>query len=205
MVHLSNYVLEDTMGNVRIWDTVNEDHILKNETRPLSGRINDLAWDGESKRIIAVGEGKDKFAHAFSVDTLSSVGEVSAHAKVINGVSIRQQRPFRAVTVSDDMTVSFFNGVPFKYVKSSHDHTRFVQAVQYSPNGDHFATAGADSKLFLYDGKTGDKVAELSAAEDSHTGGIFSIAWSPDSTQLLTSSADYTAKIWDVNAQSVVK
>lgn len=34
--------------------------MLKIAVRPLSGKITDLAWDGESKRIIVGGEGKDK-------------------------------------------------------------------------------------------------------------------------------------------------
>jgi WD40 repeat protein len=48
-------------GNVRVWDTTNpEENVLKLAIRPLGGRINDLAWDSESKRIIVGGEGKDK-------------------------------------------------------------------------------------------------------------------------------------------------
>jgi WD40 repeat protein len=186
---------------VRIWDTINAEHILKNECRPISGTIKDIGWDCDSKRIIAVGEGKESFGHAFAYDTLSSVGEITGHSKAINSVSIRQDRPMRAVTASDDMTVSFFTGVPFKFVKTIRDHTRFVHAVQFSPNGDFFVSAGADGKLFLYDGKTGDKVDELG----EHQGSVFSVAWSPDSTQLLSSSGDHTAKIWDINTKTVVK
>ena len=156
--------------------------------------------------MIGVGEGKESFGHAFSFDALSSVGEITGHSKAINSVSIRQERPFRAATASDDMTVAFFTGVPFKYVKTITDHTRFVHSVVFSPNGDLLATAAADGKIFLYDGKTGDKVDELTAsAENTHSAGIFSLSWSPDSTQLLSSSADSSAKIWDVNAKSVVK
>ncbi|KAG1465568.1 hypothetical protein G6F46_001648 [Rhizopus delemar] len=194
----------DAHGNVRIWDTVNEEHILKNEIRPISGKISDIAWDCDSQRLIAVGDGKERFGHAFSFDSLSSVGEITGHSKVINSVSIRQQRPFRAVTASDDMTINFFHGVPFKYAKTIQDHTRFINTVQFSPNGDFFASAGADGKIFLYDGKTGDKLDELSTAENSHAGNIFALSWSADSTQILTSSADCTAKIWDVSAKAVV-
>ncbi|CAO3632940.1 unnamed protein product [Mucor hiemalis] len=170
----------------------------------ISGKITDIAWDSESKRLIGVGEGKQSFGHAFSFDTLSSVGEITGHSKIINSVSIRHQRPFRAVTASDDMTVAFYNGVPFKYVKSIRDHTRFIHSVVFSPDGELFASTGADGKIFLYDGKTGDKVDELTTAENTHSAGIFSLSWSPDSTQILSSSADYTAKIWDVNAKAVV-
>lgn len=50
----------DVTGNVRIWDVTQKENSLKLATRPLSSKINDLAWDGESKRIIVGGEGKDK-------------------------------------------------------------------------------------------------------------------------------------------------
>ena len=50
----------DVQGNVRIWDATQAEHILKSETRVFSGKVNDLAWDFESKRLIAVGEGKER-------------------------------------------------------------------------------------------------------------------------------------------------
>ncbi|KAJ3216006.1 WD repeat-containing protein 1 [Dinochytrium kinnereticum] len=194
----------DAQGNVRIWDATQPEQILKTETRALGGRINDISWDFESKRLIAVGEGKDRFGHAFLFDTASSVGEISGHSKTINATAIRPGRPLRAVTCSDDMTVNFYHGVPFKFNKSIKDHTRFVQSVKYSPNGDFFATSGMDAKIFLYDGKTGDLVSELTGSEQSHTGGIMSISWSPDSNSILSSSMDMTAKVWDVSRKQVV-
>jgi len=73
---------------VNIWDVVGEEQIVKGEYKVNSGRVyviffscppvpsgwacsdclifhffpssNDLSWDGESKRIIAVGDGKEK-------------------------------------------------------------------------------------------------------------------------------------------------
>jgi WD40 repeat protein len=63
---------------------------------------------------------------------------------------------------------------------------------------------GLITKIFLYDGKTGDQVAELSSAPSSHSGTVFSMSWNRDSTHMLTASADMTAKIWDVSAKQVV-
>jgi WD40 repeat protein len=59
--------------------------------------------------------------------------------------------------------------------------------------------------MFLYEGKEGNKITELSAAADSHTGGIFSVAWSPDSTQLISASSDTTVKLWDVGQTKVLQ
>lgn len=49
-------------------------------------------------------------------------------------------------------------------------HTKFVQDIQYAPSGDHFVSVGTDAKIFVYDGKTGETVAELT--ENAHSGSI---------------------------------
>src|SRR5216110_366752 len=63
----------DVTGSVRIWDAVGSDMTLKTETKVISGRINDIAWDGESQRIIAVGDGKERYGHAFTFDSGNTV------------------------------------------------------------------------------------------------------------------------------------
>lgn len=189
----------DVGGTVRIWDTVGEDQTLKGEYKVISGRINDLDWDGESKRIIAVGNGREKFGHAFMMDSGSSTGEIIGHSKVINAVAMRHQRPFRAATAADDTLIVFHQGAPYKYDKTIKTHTKFVQDLRYAPSGDHFASVGSDAKVFLYDGKTGDAIGELS--DGAHTGSIMACSWSTDSKFLSTSSADCTVKLWDVEAR----
>jgi hypothetical protein len=49
---------------------------------------------------VAVGEGKSGFAASFSLDTGSSIGEISGHSKIVNAVAMRPSRPFRAVFVA---------------------------------------------------------------------------------------------------------
>ncbi|KAI0690233.1 WD40 repeat-like protein [Cerioporus squamosus] len=189
----------DASGTVRIWDTVGEDQTLKGEYKVITGRVKDLEWDGESKRIIAVGDGRDKFGHAFMMDTGSSTGDIIGHSKTINAVSIRHQRPFRAATAADDATIVFHQGVPFKYDKTIKTHTKFVQDVRFSPSGDHFASVGSDFKIFVYDGKTGETLGEFT--DSPHAGSIMACSWSPDSKSLVTSAADCTVKLWDVETK----
>ncbi|KAG8832221.1 WD40 repeat-like protein [Serendipita sp. 399] len=192
----------DVAGNVRVWDIVGEENVLKLETRAFAGKINDLSWDGESKRIIAVGDGRERFGHAFMFDTGSSAGEISGHSKAINAVSLRHQRPFRAVTASDDTQIMFYQGAPYKYEKTIRTHTKFVQDVRYAPSGDLFVSVGSDARVFVYDGKTGDVVADL--GENVHNGTIFAAGWSSDSKHFATSSADKTVKLFDAATQKVV-
>lgn len=42
----------------------------------------------------------------------------------------------------------------------------------------------SDKKGLIYDGKTGEKIGELST-EGSHTGSIYAVSWSPDSKQVI--------------------
>ncbi|PIA18136.1 WD40 repeat-like protein [Coemansia reversa NRRL 1564] len=196
----------DVTGKVRIWDSINDEHILKSEFQPLSSRVADIAWDMESKRIMAVGDGKNSFGQVFTFDTGNSVGTVMAHSRVINACTMRQRRPFRAVTCSDDMTCVFYHGAPYTYASSLSDHTGFVQDVRYAPSDEYFVTVGADRKIFLYEGTSGELVRQVAAgdAEAGHTGSILAVAWSPDSRYIVTSSSDRTCKFWDIGEDRLV-
>lgn len=192
----------DQSGKVRIWDTTQKEHILKNEFQPFAGIIKDLAWSPDNQRIVAVGEGREKFGHVFAMETGTSVGEIAGHSKIINSCDFRPSRPFRIVTGSEDASIGIYEGPPFKFKSQIQDHDRFVQAIRFSPNGDHFASAGFDGKLFLYNSNDYSKVAELGSP--AHKGGIYAISWSPDGKHLLSASGDKTCKIWDVSTGSPV-
>eukprot|EP00163_Fabomonas_tropica_P014165 TRINITY_DN2585_c1_g1_i6.p1 TRINITY_DN2585_c1_g1~~TRINITY_DN2585_c1_g1_i6.p1 ORF type:complete len:528 (-),score=175.77 TRINITY_DN2585_c1_g1_i6:386-1969(-) len=192
------------MGTVRIWDTVNtEEHPLKLEVRCLSGPVADIAWSPDNQRLIVVGEGSEKFGHCFIVDTGTSVGEIGGHQKAINSCDFKPSRPFRVVTCGEDNLVGLHEGPPFKFKQSMKDHTRFANCIRYSPNGEKFISVGSDMKAFIFEGKTGEKVGELKSG-DGHKGSIYSIAWKDDNTQCITSSADKTVKLWDVETSTVV-
>ena len=193
----------DVTGSVRVWDAV-EGVNTKGEYHIISNAINDIAWDGDSQRIIAVGDGKGRFGHAITSDSGNSVGEISGHSAAINSVSIRQQRPLRAATGSDDYSMVFLHGVPFKFAtKLSGLHKNYVWGVQFSPDGNVLASVGSDRRIQLYDGKTGEVTSQIGV--DEHKGSIFALSWSKYSKKFVTSSADQTIKIWDVEAGKAVQ
>jgi WD repeat-containing protein 1 (actin-interacting protein 1) len=178
--------------------------LIIGEYHIIAGRINDLAWDGDSQRIIAVGDGKERFGHCITADSGNSVGEISGHSSQINCVSIRQQRPLRAITGSDDTSLVFYHGAPFKFNTSLRgQHNKFVFGTAFSPDGSTFASVGADRRIWLFDGKTGEPKGQI--GDGVHTGSIFGVSWSKDSKKFVTASADQTVRIWDPEAGKAVQ
>ncbi|KAM3346128.1 hypothetical protein ACQJBY_020583 [Aegilops geniculata] len=188
----------DASGCVRVWGR-NGDRALKAEFRPISGRVDDLRWSPDGMRIVVSGDGKGKsLVRAFMWDSGSTVGEFDGHSKRVLSCDFKPTRPFRIVTCGEDFLANYYEGPPFKFKHSIRDHTNFVNCIRYSPDGTKFITVSSDKKGLIYDGKTGDKIGELSS-EGSHTGSIYAVSWSPDSKQVLTVSADKTAKVWDIS------
>jgi len=190
----------DITGKIRIWDTTNKEHILKYEYQVLGGAIKDISWDAESKRIAVCGDGRETSANVISWDTGTSVGQLSGPSGKCNNVHIKQNRPYRLILASEDYSAYYYEGPPFKYKSMLSNHTNFVNCCRYSPDGSRFATAGADGRCFIHDGKTGELLGELcEAAGKIHKGGIYGISWSPDGQKLMTCSADKTVKIWNMD------
>ncbi|KAG6000470.1 hypothetical protein E4U43_001595, partial [Claviceps pusilla] len=192
----------DASGMLRVWEPDNIEKTL-GEYPIISGRLNDIAWDGESQRVIAVGDGKEQFGRCITADSGNSVGEIIGHSKSVNAVAMKPQRPFRAATVGDDGNMVFYHGAPYKFSEKSGLHRGFVLGASYSPDGATLATVGADKRIQLYDGKTGEPLRQI--GEGEHTGSIFAVSWSQDGRRFATASADQTVKLWDADTGAVIQ
>jgi WD40 repeat protein len=190
----------DNHGKVRIWDTTQKEHILKNEYQPFAGPVRDLAWSGDNQRICVGGEGREKFGAVFNMETGTSTGEIMGMSRPINALDFRNDRPFRLATASEDNAVCFFEGPPFKFKSLHHTHTNFANALRFSPSGEFFVSGGADGNLFLYDGKTGELLHKI--GDPAHKGGIYAVSFSPNSQRVVSVSGDKTVKVWTVSREA---
>jgi len=192
----------DVEGNVMIWSYP---QMKVKNTFQIAKTITDLDWDADSQRLVAAGDGSQK-ARVFSWDSGNNLGEITMHSHPVISCSYRKVRPFRVVTGAEDMHVNMYAGPPFKYQSSYTGHTRYPNGVRYSPDGSRFASVGADSRIVIFDGSKGEVIIEADDKKaNAHKGAIYAFAWSPDNKQLLTASADKTAKIWDAETLEVVQ
>jgi WD40 repeat protein len=73
------------------------------------------------------------------------------------------------------------------------EHTDWVYAIRFSPDGELLATADRAGNLLLWQAANGRPVEPL----DGHTGAIHALAYTYDSNLLASSGADGTVMIWD--------
>jgi hypothetical protein len=59
-----------------------------------------------------------RYAHVFTMDSGNSLGTISGHAKMVNTCAYRPARPFRILTASEDNSVGFHEGPPFKFKRT---------------------------------------------------------------------------------------
>ena len=72
-------------------------------------------------------------------------------------------------------------------------HTNTIQDLDFSPDDTRFVTAAAEQDLYLWDGRTGARIATLRG----HKGTVNSALFSPDGKRIVTASNDRTVQIWD--------
>ena len=179
-----------------MWAWTNEGHTLKYECQALGGEVEDVAWDGESKRILAVGGGATN-AKVFAWDTGSNLAEVVPHSKKVITCDIRPTKPSKLAYGGEDFKMSFYSGPPFKFSAALKEHSNFVNCVRYAPDGARFASFSADKSCIVYDGETAAVIGKLEAA---HGGGVYAGAWSPDGTQIATACGDKTVRVFDMTS-----
>ena len=65
-----------------------------------------------------------------------------------------------------------------------------------SPDGRYLASAGEDLAINLWDLGSGKRIKKMTG----HTSSIYSLAFSGESSMLVSGGADWTVRCWDVKA-----
>ena len=81
-------------------------------------------------------------------------------------------------------------------VEFSTGHTRWINSVTFSPDGETIASGSYDDTIRLWDAVTG----ELKRTLTGHTAEVFSVAFSPDGKTIASGNFDSTIRLWAISS-----
>jgi len=185
-------------GTVRIWnlDTGNG-NILYSENQ-ISGdqsQIISVAWSPTGDRI-AIGC-KDGLALVVDVSTGTILAGFQ-HNKLVHSVSWSPDGKYIA-SASDDQTVQVWDSRTEK-LKYTLTHFAPVGAAAWSPDGVYIASGEYNDtdRLQLWHAAAGQHFHTYPGGGDGHQ--IYSVAWSPNSKNIVSGGQDNLISIWKASA-----
>jgi WD40 repeat protein len=191
-------------GIAKLWN--NKGKLLK--VIDQGARIRNASFSNDGSKIITVGD--DHLVKMWDGDG-NYIKDLVGHGKApyqpwtnVNSVAFSPDDQ-TIVTVSSDYKTIIWDGEGNKKTELNDNHD-IIGYVTFSPNGDYFVTCGlwGDSTAKLYD-KHGNGIAILgmdtgeTKKQHGWECGITDAAFAPDSQFLITTSHDFTAKIWDIS------
>lgn len=167
----------------------------------LGGPVLDVAWTAQDNKLYVGGEAKPS-GRCLTLSGLDQ-GSVGESLKRLLSLDVRPvTKDVTAATGSYDGLVRIYKGNTPKFLKSIElvKGKKPVQCVRYSPDGKYIA-ASASKEIKLINAETGDVITSFPI---EHKGSVYGLAWSKDSSTLMSSSADTTVKLYDVAANKMV-
>jgi len=152
--------------------------------------VNCVAFSPDGRTLLAGTSDND--LRLWSVPDLRELRRIDAHSHYVTGVAWYPDGT-RFVSSSWDHRLRVWDARTGVMLHQIDGHTHYVSAVAFAPDGTRFASAGADETLRIWDAQTFACVARFGAER-----WLRSVAWSPDSTQIIATSEGGGIHVWRV-------
>lgn len=174
-------------STARVWDAKSGASLA--ELKGHSGRVKSAAFSPDGSWIVTASA--DTTARVWDASTGTSLGELRGHKDTVCFAEFISNGA-RVVTASEDTTARVWEvRAGHTSIELAHRRERDTP-VAFSPDGRRIVSVGAGTAQ-VSDAATGARLAELKG----HTGYVFSAAFNPDGTRIVTASTDKTARVWD--------
>ncbi len=186
--------------------------------RPVRGYGRLATWativdlSADQQQYLAIKSESNRKRGTGSIDTLLLYDlKSTTSVKTLTGPEDRDEYSFDIAALSPDgkrvATGSFYGWVRVRdtangsEIAAWRENFKLIEAMAFSPDGKMLATAsssdmGQEHFIYVYDAVSLKKLFTLSRHDDDITHLLFTA----DSKSLISSSRDYTIKVWDISA-----
>lgn len=178
-------------GTAKVWDLSPDKELLT-----VNGHGFVLATDFSPDGQSFVTAGVDGTAQIWDAATGESRVVFTGHQAPINGANFSPDGN-TVVTGSFDATVKVWDVASGEELHTLSGYGSPIRSSKYSPNGDYIAASDETGEVFVWDANTG----ELLWSHNEHNALTIGLAFSPDSTRLISGSwENWVALVWDVRS-----
>ena len=189
-------IIATAHGNsIYVWDTFTGNAFAMLDEHPAS--INAIALSPDGAKLATAGG--DWIVRLWEVNTGKYINSLTGHPSAVNAVAFS---PDGQILASAGSTLRLWNTDSGELLHTDSKDLGSIDLITFSPDGKILATGGGwDHTVHLWDVNT----CTLRTGLKGHTGKIRDIAFSPDSTRLISASLDKTMRLWDVNTGTELK
>jgi len=183
-------------GTAKIWDAVTGKELLTIKAST-EGWVNQVIFSPNGK-LLATANG-DKTARIWDTTTGKELATLKDHTDLVKCVAFSPDGKYLATSSYDGTTKVWDVLTDKKLLTLREDDGGQIISMAFSPDGTQIVTAinansgSREGWASIWDVSTGKKLFILRG----HTTYIESVAFSSDSTHIITTGDDSTAKIWD--------
>jgi WD40 repeat protein len=179
---------------LRVWDAATGRQLGQFKVLP-DGSVAPVVFSPDGKTVLSI-TAADDTAHILEARTGRELKRFKTHPSV-RSATYSPDGKF-LLTGSSDGTVSLLDAATGNEVRQFRAGSKSVHAVAFSPDGRMVAAAAdasGDPIALIWNAADGQELQHVFSNTASHAD---SIAFSPDSTALLTGGSDRTTRIWNV-------
>jgi WD40 repeat protein/DNA-binding SARP family transcriptional activator len=196
---LGNQVaIGDFSGAIIVWDGETGEELFVLEGHEES--VNDVSWAASGDRIVTASD--DHTTRVWDASTGKALHVLTGHRDEVWRARWSPSGD-RLVTTALDASTRVWVPATGEAVVSFDpgDASHLYADVDWSPSGDQVATMRSSlGSITVLDAETGVEVLTLAG----HMGKVTSLDWSPTGPLIVTTSEDYTARVWDVSPRAQV-
>jgi len=197
----SKYIVSGAFdGALTLWETESGNLIRKFFHAPFYLRfeffLSSVAFSPDGKYIVSGAE--DKNVKLWEVKSGRLIRTLKEHKEGVTSVAFSPDGKYIA-SGAGDKNVKLWeteNGRPIRSFEGP------VRSVAFSPNGKYIVSAGADDKTVkLWETENG----RLIRIFEGHNDYVFSVAFSPDGSYIVSGSEDKTVKLWEAGSGQLIR